>query len=491
MESMADMLPNEARRRIARFLSTKPYSMHWQKFVSAVDVLYLAHAKGPWPESARAEFSVLESKYRDDNDVSKEGVRLFDSYDTSTALESLVPVLGSGLTTLNFRNFRLSRSCAPVIALHCQGLRHLSLCCDNGWGLTSLLTKRGASLEVLELRVNVLSVQRTAAIAANCRRLRRLRLRVRRYVTSLAEVWKGVGPTLRTLEFGSFYGDGPVAHMAAADAVRECVNVSGLAFQNFFWPDNGGVIENLCCSFGSNLERLDLSAFNTRVPIAALRKIAAECPNAEILCPTDPETTIAMGARASSVVMRKKRGGREVLLSNIANVGRECPNLKSIKIEGVDISADVFQSFFATPKLQLERFEFRPKFRHKSNESLWRILGEQARTLEFLNVTGSTPPIRLVESFVAANQHLKKVQLGIWNRRCMCCDDDGQSEHEQDDPPESYARLVSTFLRCPKLIELEIECRHPTGYHCWEIGEACLPARFRDISISVCQYQYK
>lgn len=487
---MGDTLPDAALANIVRFLSWKPRSVKWQSFVAIYDVLSLLETEGHWAQLARNTFCTVEGNVRDALDRSKPGLRLENEEGRNAAdLFRLVSLLGEGLTVLNFRKTRCNYPSAA--AAGCLGLRHLALVLRDGYDrshLPPLIVARGAGLEVLELDLMTFTEQSISAIGTHCRQLRRFRIATASADVSLAEMWKGIGPSLVELEFGALMKicyHNAFEKLAMFVAALESTILSRVAFEYANGFSCGGAIEELCSHCGPRLLEIDLRR-SAIAPTDVLQRIAVACPNADILFDAGAETAVALGNSISSVVFENSVD--DDVAEGIAKVGISCHNLKTVKISHscLDLTEYQFRALFSRPKLQLKEFNFMSNFNSESTAPIWKVLGEEVQTLETLIMGGHSPPISLVEAFVNSNPRLREVRLMTKDPFCSC----GCIEPSAALNVHVQMRLLSTFLRLPQLLELEISCTHPSRIPYEQIANACSPARLTRSTVSVCGYQY-
>ncbi len=95
----------------------------------------------------------------------------------------------------------------------------------------------------------------------------------------------------------------------------------------------------------------------------------------------------------------------------------------------------------------------------------------------------------VLERFVKSNSGLKTVAL-VDEGRMFRMEDGGVQE-----PPVDLGIVVKTFLQCQKLAQLSVGgCRSP-GPDCRctrneDFATVCLPARYRNIAVTICNYTF-
>lgn len=200
-----DTLPVCAIEHVIRFHSDLPRLSNRQGSVPADTVLILVRL-GAFAKVARATFTNTYSVPDSSPSPSMlPGVNAPPSVmiDSSSAVPPLVSALGAGVTNMSIYHLELSQFCAQAISSNCMGLRHLSVTLSQTWGnsgaLLSLLAKRGAQLETLQLGVvtGSLGGNIIKSISRRCRLVERLRISCYSFEASLEPIWEGLGACLR------------------------------------------------------------------------------------------------------------------------------------------------------------------------------------------------------------------------------------------------------------------------------------------------------
>lgn len=192
------VLSLDALENVVRHLGAKPRAPHWRNLVGPMTISILLQLGGDITAATRRAFNELKVQDEFGYDETAHGMPYSEN---QRRVLSLLSCLGSELHRIELAF--LPGCAANAIATHCTNLRHLSLRFDykrEAASFNALFKKCGRRLDVLELEAEKRIRRDVVVLAENCTTLRRLKLKVTKMDCPLAELWKGIGNSLRHLE---------------------------------------------------------------------------------------------------------------------------------------------------------------------------------------------------------------------------------------------------------------------------------------------------
>ncbi len=175
--------------------------------------------------------------------------------------------------------------------------------------------------------------------------------------------------------------------------------------------------------------------------------------------------------------------------ANLRRVSEACGNLKAVNLEHATISECALNALFTYPKPKLVHFSAE-YIGERTITIVLDVLAEKIHTLETFEYCGQYLPVESLCKFAAKNRALRRVQLRTW-KPCMC--NFREAELATRDRPTlgmNWPGVVDAFLVSPELVEIDCSCTGTNLCRFSELVEVCYPARKRNISVSVCGYQY-
>lgn len=492
-----DSLPEPAVENIVRLLSQKSHLPEWRAYVHVDAVLGLTLARGSLRRAGLAMFTALrlEETFIDERkefcDMLAVGPSL--SPEDIDRDARLIRALAASITEL-----RLARFPDPIsglVASHFNRLRHLSLSEDalRDFSILRLLRERGGDLTRLDLDVRQLETQHVYAVAAHCRSLRRLQLRLDRTTVPLTPIWRALRGRLEDLELGRWrprplQQEFDFTVFDVENIAKHCTGITCLRFCRLWGASLQKGMTDLCTMFGADLKMIYLE--DTFFKEQELAQVLTKCPNA--MMSVDPATVrmaCAMGDRALGFVAGHcPRNGEHMGLDQ---VGAKCPNITAGDLSIKKMSQPEFRGLVSSPKPRLKIIRL-SILDFDSMVSVLQVLAEDSVSLEVFHYTGPSPTIPIMQDFLRGNSRLRSLNLTCITA-CMCREPFHplvQSEEPTHHMGMRWPAIMAVCLRAPKLKELECQCREPWPMRIDAVADVCVPVRHRGISVSLCRHQY-
>lgn len=502
-----DEIPENAVDHVLKFLGDSPRSEADDVVnVPGLTAVAVLQCGGALSTLARNAFrSVLCVNERQLKQAEQCKVRLLGTpRETRHAASHLPAEIGESLQALVVRA-PLTSVFARGIAMHSTELRSLSFTPSSYWHFPSghfcsILAARGSGLRHLSVEDMDANEDVVAAIGAHCRGLLLLKIWCRSVEVSFEPVWDAIGAGVQELELRHSRSSGL---LALRKIPATCPRVVRLGL--FFGKEGYDDVEFICKSYATKLLGLNLLCDSIGLP--ALNRIRAACPNSQITFPSgkpskgcspaSTATVIALGSLSSSWTVSTSEQG--FCNSTFVDVGYSCPNIRSICMTsglGQLISEAAFGGLFILPKPKLRKFEV-TMCDVSSASAVLSVLTRKARYLESFCFEGPKPALNILEDFIRSQTALRKVAFsGGWN--CIChAGGNGVPWQPGDANANSiglhWPPIISVLLSNPSLIEIACQCNRSILYpprKVDDIANVCCPARARNLSISVCGWQY-
>lgn len=480
-----DALPDSAVAHVLRHLSARPRLAGWRKHVPPAAVLRALRVGGSVGRIAGGLFGSLEA-----HGVAGGAGGAWDTDDpcSQALLERLLEALGAQLTDLSLAGF-----CVPrAVAERLTGLTRLAVRVRPATrgNFLEMIHFAGGGLTELDLNSMTLDEEQVNAVGSHCKKLRRLVLHFGEVRSSLAPVWAAVGGSLVALDIKCFTSRCLNAHLLElADFGMHCPKVSSLAFTNIHnWSQCEAVL-GICERLGAGLQTLLLDRVSIAEP--AIKKIVAACPAVEVdtgLFGMSPDCMLALGPRASTVVVGDVMQDDDGVLARLPQVGDTCVNIRKCTLNPVNLPETYLRGLFVTPKPLLR--ELVVKIMDPADISmLFRLLIDKVHTLETFDLVGLCPQMSSLRSFIRANGLLKNVRMSCWPENCA----DSEEATVMD---RFWPMAVAAFLQAPLMESLEFDCLFQTDCISHSdamlvgVADACVHARTKNVSVCVCERVY-
>lgn len=486
-----DGLPDLAVERIIQHLSASPTNANWRHFVSAETVHSLLKTSGSVARVARATFGTL--------DLSADfhahcGVAVPGSTESSKHLAlQLLSELGGVLRSLFIDRRGLPRWCAAAVAAQCRSLRELSITLGSydRVQVWDMLQGVGKGLESLELDVSRLDAELIRAVAAHCRNARSLKLVAVSITASCKPMWAAIGDSLQEVSLSN----GKLSLFMLKDLGRFCPNVTDLSFKFYENArENHRDVVGLCEVYANRLLSFSMPYYFGSREI--MLRLAELCPNASVKVPLPWGTT----TEAVRLIRSLGRGVSNVWVRDTVSVeglANACPNLREVglltNLQNLGRLERTLRALLAQRNVQVLKIVGEGSRKQWSVEATKAILGiasKQGPLLETLAYTGALGDVDVWRRFIVASRSLKRIRVRDPRRLCCVADPSADPTDNNDLGAGFWAALVAFLCRSQSLTSIECSCDEPSGCRVESVANACLSARSRNISISVCGFRY-
>lgn len=474
-----DALPDDALRRIARHLSSRPYSHHWAgKNMHPRAVLTMLELGGAFARVIKQDVVAL-SMFRPADDASLLLIR----GDTVRLSVPLVQYLAASLRSVGICSF------APTsLLVMCVVLRELDVSVDDDGELfdtVAALRAHGHRLRTLCFRSpfsrHRLSRNVTTAIAEHCTSLQWLELRAVGCDGSLVAAWKSVGDTLERLSL-SLDDTTCLAPVEAGNHLRKLARVDILN------SDKAGRMRKFLQIIGYRLRIFTASEYFFACNLSDLSDLVEHCPNAVVHAETGQFCTALiekLGARLQKLRLN-------VPVARMANVNfavlRRCSNLYHLQIagrafmyDGLDVLKMVDKHNLPLRSVECDKVESSEKAKE-----LFKILSRicslecievklhKQLCKESLKLLGNVNQLKTLRVFLRAGSRIFPI---------------GEENKMLSGDVTELCELVGAVAGSARLNELTIHNSHIKGRYA-RIAELCRKLVRRRADVFICGHSY-
>lgn len=159
-----------------------------------------------------------------------------------------------------------------------------------------------------------------------------------------------------------------------------------------------------------------------------------------------------------------------------------------------DAAVNSFSDLFFSPKSRHERFELLVS-KTSSAATVLGVLIDRRCLLKEFSYKGPCPPLEILHQFMRSQTELRKVGFA-GGPQCMICQDEAENDEARAvgaisrNMRLSWIAVLGVILKSGSLTEIECICSRSVQPHRHtEVGKVCIPARMRNISVSVCGWR--